>query len=129
MAVEGTLEGPNGELLFVGTDGIVELTVFEADGVTPKDILGWTIWLDIRKKDTTADPALLLKQGTVQGVFNVDPDLNAQVCRWALSDDDLAVTIFPKDDEKLRYSIKRTDAGAEQILRFGDATIMRVTQV
>lgn len=119
MATEGTLDG-----LFVGADHSV---VYTDSDDPPTDMSGWTVVLDIRKEDTSS-ASLLSKTGTVSGSYNADPDLNTQKVTFTLSDDDLAATIFTKDDATLRYSIKRTDAGAEQPLRYGDCTIVRITQ-
>ena len=124
MDLDLVLEG-----LFVDGDHVVHYTNYAADGVTPKDMAGWTIILDIRKKDTSVAPALLAKTRAVSGVFNVDPLLNTQVCLFTILDTELAATIFKGDDLTFRYSIKRTDAGAEQPLRYGDCPIVRVTQV
>lgn len=125
MAIEGELVGPDGQVLFVGADHQVVYT--DADD-PPADMTGWTVVLDIRKKDTSADPPLLSKTGVVSGAYNADPELNAQKVTFTLSDDDLAASIFKGDDVVYRYSIKRTDAGSEQPLRYGDATIVTVTQ-
>ena len=123
MATEAALEG-----LYVGADQTVTMTVYQSDGETPQNIAGWTILLDIRKRDTSSDPALLSVTGTVSGVYNVDPNTNTQVVTFTLTDDNLAASIFPGDDWTGRYSIKRTTAGSEMPLRFGDVTVTRVTQ-
>lgn len=122
MATEGTLDG-----LFVGADHVVELTVYQDDAATIQDITGWTIVLDIRHSDL-GSPALISKTGTVSGVYNSVPATNTQKVSFTITDDDLAASVFPADDKVYRYSIKRTDAGSEQPLRYGDATIVRVTQ-
>ena len=128
MAIEGALEGENGEVLFVSADHIVEMSIFQADGVTPQDIAGWTIRLDIRTKDVSTR-VLFAADGAVSGTFNADPVLNAQVVSWTVSDVDLAATTFKGDDPECRYSVKRTDDGSEQVLRFGAAVLNRTTQV
>lgn len=115
MAIEAALEG-----LFVGEDKTITMVVYQSDGTTAQNITGWTIVLDIRKKDTTGT-ALLSKTATL-----VTPA--SGICSFALSDDDLAASVFPGDDWTGRYSIKRTDTGVETILRYGDVTITRVTQ-
>lgn len=121
MAIEGNLDG-----LFVGADH--QIIYADAD-VPPTDMTGWSVVLDIRKKDTSSDPPLLTKSGVLSGAYNVDPVTNAQIFTFTLSDDDLSALVFKGDDPILRYSFKRTNAGAETVLRFGDCPITRVTQV
>lgn len=130
MAEEAALVDATSEQgLYVGADQSVELTVYSNSAKTTiQDVTGWTILLDIRRKDTSASPALLSKTGTVSGVFNATPASNTQKVTFTLSDDDLAATIFTGDEFEGRYSIWRTDAGSEQPLRFGDCTITRLTR-
>ncbi len=123
MAIDGALAG-----LFVGADHRVIYRNYAADGVTPLAMTGWTIVLEFRKTDISGT-ILKTVTGVVTGTFNVDPLTNTEICTFILTDDDLAATIFKGDDPVVRYSIKRTDAGVEQPLRYGDAPITRVTQV
>jgi hypothetical protein len=125
MAIEGELVGPENQVLFVGADSEVVYT--DADD-PPTDMSGWTVVLDIRKKDTSSDPPLLSVTGVVSGVYANSLATNAQKVTFTLTDSALAATIFKGDDPVLRYSIKRTDPGAEQPLRYGDCPITRVTQ-
>lgn len=119
MALEGALDG-----LFVGADH----QVVYRDASSPlQDMTGWTVQLDFRRTDT-ATQILLAKVGTVSGTYDADANDNTQVVTFVLTDDDLAAATFKGDDPVVRYSIKRTDSGAEQILRYGDATIIRATQ-
>lgn len=121
MALEVALEG-----LFVGAD----CSVVYSDASSPLvDMTGWTVVLDIRKKDTAGDPAKLSATGTVSGSYSLVAASNTQVVTFTLDDDDLAASVFPGDDWSGRYSIKRTDTDAEQPLAYGDVTITRVTQV
>ena len=122
MATEGALvDSTSGDGLFIGSDAIVEYTD------TDVDMTGWTLVLDIRKTDTSST-AKLTKTGVESGTYNATPASNTQKFRFTLSDDELAASIFTGDDWTGRYSIKRTDAGAEAILRYGVATLKRVTQ-
>lgn len=120
MATESTLEG-----LHVGADHQI---VYRDSDEPPTNMLGWTVVLDIRKKDTSNDPALLSKTGVVSGIYANTQAMNAQVVTFTLSDDDLAATIFKGEDPTVRGSIKRTDAGSEQPLWYGDVPMNRVTQ-
>jgi hypothetical protein len=123
MATEGALvDSVTGEGLHVGGDFVVEYTD------TDQDMTGWALLLDIRKKDTSPDPAKLSKVGVASGAYNATPASNTQKFSFAVSDDETAASIFSGDDWTGRYSIKRTDAGAEQVLRAGDVTVKRYTQ-
>lgn len=121
MAIEGDLAG-----LFVGADHQV---IYSDADVPPTDMTGWTVRLDIRKKDTATDPPLLAKNGSLGGVYDEDPLANTQAFTFTLSDDDLSAFVFKGDDPVLRYSFKRINAGVETVLRFGDCPMTRVTQV
>jgi hypothetical protein len=129
MPYEGALE-EDGQTLIVGTDvSVIYIDrAVELGTGTPSDMSGWTVVLDIRKKDTSPAPALISKTGTVSGSYSATPASNTQKVTFALSDDDLSATVFPKDDATYRFSIKRTDTGAEMVLRYGDAVLTRVTQ-
>ena len=120
MAVEGLLSG-----LFVGADHQV---VYTDEDAVPTDMTGWTVKLDIRKKDTDT-AALLSVTGTVSGAYANTLGTNAQKVTFILSKALLAATIFTRDDPRMRYSIVRTDAGFQQPLRYGDVPLIRVTQV
>ena len=130
MAYEGDLED-DGQTIFVGTDvNVVYIDQAVELGVgTPVDMSGWTVVLDIRKKDVSPAPAVLSSTGTVSGSYSATPASNTQKVTFALSATDTSATAFPKDDATYRYSIKRTDSGAKTVLRYGSALINRVTQV
>jgi hypothetical protein len=121
MAIDGALDG-----LFIGGDSEVVYT--DSDPVPP-DMAAWNIVLDIRKKDTSNSPALLSKIGVVSGVYANTQAANQQKVTFTLTAAEIGSTIFKGDDPRMRYSIKRTNAGAEQPLRYGDCTIIRVTQI
>jgi hypothetical protein len=116
---EVALEG-----LFVDADG----SVIYSDVSSPLvDMTGWTVVLDIRKKDTSGT-AKLTSTGVVSGAYSLVAGSNTQIVTFTLTSTDLAASVFPGDDWSGRYSIKRTDVGFKQPLRFGDVTITRVTQ-
>lgn len=129
MAIDDALvDATSEEGLYVGADHSVVMTVYSNSAKTTiQDISGWTIVLDIRKKDTTAS-ALLSVTGTVSGTFNATPASNTQKVTFTLADTDLAATVFTGDEFEGRYSVWRTDAGSEQPLRYGDITITRTTR-
>lgn len=119
MATEAALTG-----LFVGADQTV---TYSDSSDAPPDMTAWTLVLDIRKTDKSGT-SLLSSTGVVSGTYNADPDINAQVCTFTLTDDDLAASIFTGNEFEGRYSIKRTNAGFELPVAYGNITITRVTQ-
>ena len=129
MALEGALvDSTSEEGLYIGADHTVDLTVYSNAGKTAiQDITGWTIVLDIRKKDTAAT-ALLSKTASISGSYNSSPGSNTQKATFTLADTDLAASTFTGDEFTGRYSIWRTDDGSEQPLRYGDITITRTTR-
>ena len=124
MALETTLT------LYVGADASAVYTNYSSSALTTiVEMTGWTVVLDIRTSDTSPN-ALLSKTGVISGVFNSTPASNTQVCTFTITDDDTDKAIFPADEanKTYRFSIKRTDAGSEHPLAYGDCTMVRVTQ-
>lgn len=120
MAIETNIGG-NGTL-FIGEDKTLRLEVLTADGSTI-DISGWSMIFDVRKKDTSPNPALLAKTPNVTGVFNADRLANTQRAEVVLSDDD--TNLFRP--QSYRYSLKRLDPGNETILAWGNFTLQKAT--
>ncbi len=121
--------------IFIGEDKQIRFPVYDddADPVVPLDVSGFSMIWVLRKSDTASDPALLSKTTgsgiTITGTFNADPLINTQRVVVALADTDTAgndgsVLIPPK---KYRYSLKRTDAGSETILAFGNFVLREAT--
>ena len=120
--------------IFIGEDKQIRFPVYDDDndGI-PLDVSGYAMTWILRKKDTASDPALLTKTTgagiTVTGTFDVDPDVNTQRVVVTLADTDMAtdlgVVIIPP--LKYRYSLKRTDAGSETILAFGNFVLREAT--
>ena len=121
MALTGELvDATSGDTLYVGADHSVPMTIYQSDGVTPQDITGWTIVLDIRKKDTSS-AALLSSTAALTTPAS-------GICTFTLSATDLSASVFTGDDWRGRYSVWRTDSGSKQPLRSGDVTIKRTTR-
>ena len=119
-----TTIGKSGEV-FVGEDKTVRLEVVDAD-LVPVDVTGWATTLDVRLLESDA-AALLTKAGAVAGVYAATRAANTQRLLFALTDTQLARTIF--DGRTYRYSIKRTDDGSETILAYGPWIMKLATQV
>ena len=130
MATESNIEKTDD--VFIGEDKTLSFTVLDADGV-PIDIAGWAMAFIVRRKDTaTGDPVLSKATGSgisITGTYNVAPNVNTQRAVVALADTDTAgndgtVLVAPY---KYRYSLKRTDAGSETILAFGNFVLREAT--
>lgn len=89
------------------------------------DVAGWTIVFDVRLRDSTPT-AVITKTCAVVGSYNATESLNTQYVTATLLDDDTTGLTAPK---KYRYSLKRTDAGLEDVLRAGDFVLEKATQV
>jgi hypothetical protein len=113
--------GGDGEL-FVGEDKVLRLEVLDTDGI-PVNILGWAIIFDVRKSDDAVAPAIISATGTVTGSYNVSPTLNGQRALFTLTDDDLNLLTA----RIYRHSFKRTDAGVETVLAYGDLHPQKAT--
>jgi hypothetical protein len=111
-----------GGTLFVGEDKTLRIKVNDVNNV-PVDIAGWVILLDIRAKDTSADPAIFAATASITGVYNVSPSSNTQRAVVQMTDDNL--NLFKQ--KVYRYSWKRMDAGNETVLMWGDFTPEKAT--
>ena len=119
--------GGDGEL-FAGEDKLMRLfPLLDTNGV-PVDMSGWTVVFEVRRRDESADPAVITKTCAISGTYDADPDMNEQKAIATLEDTDLPADPFGKS-LTFRYSFKRTDAGFETILARGDFKPERATQV
>jgi len=122
MAEDVTIGGDGA--LFVGEDKTLKLEVLDADDV-PVDITGWAITLDVRTRDNAADPALLSKSASITGTYSSTRASNTQRAVATLADDDTVLLTA----KTYRHSWKRTTAGNETILAYGDFVVERATQM
>jgi hypothetical protein len=121
MAEEANIGG-SGEL-FVGEDKTFELELLDDAQTAPVNMAGWAVQFIVRLKDGTADPAIFDKSATIIGVYNADRATNTQRAQVTLTDTDMG-TVTAK---AYRHSWKRTDAGNETVLAYGDFTVQRAT--
>jgi hypothetical protein len=132
MAANVQMGGSDTDRIFLDTDFTRDVHVKDIDtdstGATAKNITGWTVALDIRTKDS-ASTAKYAATLSVTGTFNSVAASNTQRARWTCADTDLTTAIFGANGGTYRYSIKRTDAGAETVLQYGDIVIQRATQI
>ena len=134
MAIEFNLELE--DEFFLGEDKVVDFEIFGPDDVTPFNITGLALEWNLRKKDSSPDPALLTKTPSVIGTFNIDPGVNSQRARltFASNDTDPLVTsqlVTPytlKANTAYRHSMKLKDPGNETILSYGSWTFNQATE-
>lgn len=120
MAEDVTI-GNDGSL-FVGEDKTLKLEVLDSSDV-PVNIAGWSILFDVRKLNTSADPALLSQTATITGVYNAVRATNTQRAVVTLTDTEMntlkALTY--------RHSWKRMDDGSETVLAYGNFVPQKAT--
>lgn len=131
MAVELNLGDSATDRVFLDTDWTKDFKVADIDtdatGATAKNITGWAITFDIRRRDSS-ETVLLTKTASITGTFNSVLATSTQVARVTVADTDMTTTLFGSNGGLFRYSLKRTDAGGETILAYGNITIKRATQ-
>jgi hypothetical protein len=118
MAELVTIGGTGGSL-FVGEDKIINFHVVDEDGV-PVDISLWgggEIHFYVRVTDSTADPPILDKTGSVVGIYNPSVSVNTQRARITLSEAD---TNLFRPGRAYRHSLARVTTGAQTVLAWGD---------
>lgn len=135
MATELQIGGTDTERVFIGTDWSKDFKIADLDtdatGATAKNVTGWAVTFDIRKQDKSSNVLLTKSVGsgiTITGTFNSVLATSTQVIRIAVADTDVTTALFSTDGGTFRYSLKRTDDGAETILAYGDIVVERATQ-
>lgn len=108
--------------LWVGTDFQWEFSVLNEAETAAINIAGWALSFMVKKRLSYADSAAIITKTTaaggisITGTYNADPDVNTQVATVTVTDDD-------SDGESAGvyyYELKRTDAGFETILAYGE---------
>jgi len=125
MAEDVTI-GTSGAL-FVDEDKTVKLELLDTSDV-PVDMSGWTVVLDVRSTDKSGT-SLLSKTASITGSYNSTRASNTQRAVFTIADTDQPASTFTRTSTPYRYSIKRTDAGSETILAYGNWSPQRPTQV
>lgn len=137
--------------IFLGEDKRVEFPIYDqtdltdeellaeiaAGTATPLDVSGWELLFDIRKKDNTADPAIIEKTTgspggiTVIGTWDASQSVNTQRIRVLLDDTDTYDPTASPDvvvkKGTYRYALKRMDDGSETVLVFGKFVFLQAT--
>ncbi len=78
------------------------------------DIAGWNTVFTVKRSDY-ATAYVIQETGTIIGTFNADETLNTQYVEVELDASQMDIDA-PRE---YRYSLKRTDAGFEDVLRTG----------
>lgn len=120
MALETTIGGDG--TLFIGEDKILRFECVD-DEELPIDIGSWTMVFDVRKKDTSLDPAILSITPTLIGSYSATRALNTQRAIVAITDDQM--NLFKA--KTYRWSWKRTNGGFETVLGYGPFTPQKAT--
>lgn len=135
MAETINIGGTRRQRVFIGTDWTFDfyLADYDADptGATAKDMTGMALSLDMRlTRDATAAVfTKVIGAGLeVLGVFDPDMEVNTQLCRLSVADDDITVAKVGALGGKFPYSFKRMTSNAETILGEGVITVERATQ-
>jgi hypothetical protein len=110
---------------YVGEDKVFPFTIYQksAAGVlstTPQAITGWALRWDVRLNDNAADPPIITKT-TGAGIAITDgPSGQGTITIDDTDTDSLAPRVY-------RHSLKRTDAGSETELLYGNAVLGKRT--
>lgn len=126
------------------TDVVLPFVIYDGDGLTDeeleaqieagtaplKDLTGCTLGFYVRKKENSADPALIYKSTgagiVIEGMFGGSPDQSIEVTLEDTDtyDPDGSPTVLLKAGDYV-YGLKRLDEGAETVLSVGKLTIVR----
>lgn len=117
---------------FMGEDKILELTIFQQDGVTPLDVSALPLEWNLKKTDKASDPGIFTKGTTagdltIVGTYNVDPAINTQRVWLTFTPSDTDSGLV-KPNVAYRHSLKRLDSGSNAILTFGSFTFLQATE-
>lgn len=125
MATDITIGG-SGEL-FVGETKSLVFEILDGDpndaASLPVDATGWDLHFVLRKKDNTADPAIIDNTAVVAGVFAADRAGNLQRATVLLTHAQLLLVRAAT----YRYSFVRKDSGAEDVINYGDCKPQKAT--
>ena len=113
---------------FLGEDKIIDFTIFDAGGIVPLNVAGFSLEWSLKKTDKAGDPGILVKTVgsglSIVGVWNAVPATNTQRVRLTFASIE---TDLLKAGVAYRHSLKRTDVGNEGILSFGSFTFLQAT--
>jgi hypothetical protein len=110
---------------YVGEDKVFPFTIYQktSAGVlttTPQDITGWSMKWEMRRSDGAADPVVLSKTTSAGIAITSGPSGTGTITIDDTDTDSL-------DPRLYRHSLKRTDAGSETVLLYGNAVLGKRT--
>jgi|SRR5687768_11440975 len=112
-----------GDRWFANAAFKIKLRVWEADGVTPRDVSGYALSWMLKRRQADADLAAVLTKTTptitITGVFHSDPAVNTQLVEIPITD---ANTVSVPGGI-YRHELKRVDPGLETVLCSGSANL------
>ena len=136
MAFESTIGGSGS--LMLGEDKTLSIEVINADLAAfdpddestwvPKDIAGFTLTFIVRDQSSYAGTLLITKSATVTGSYNATRSVNTQRAEVSIADTDFISESGLIPAGTSYYSLKRTDAGSETVLVFGEFVVQETTQ-
>ena len=102
---------------FAGEDKTITFDVTQADGTTPQVMTGWALTWELKASVTGA---IAISKTTAAGTVALSSKFG--------TNDRATVTIADGDTESAGagayyHHLRRTDAGSEQILAYGDVTL------
>ena len=100
---------------FIGEDKVLEFTVFQADGVTPQNIAGWSLEWVLRKNKSALTE--ILNKST--GAATITIGGGTGKCQVLITDDDTAALV----PGTYYHTLRRNDAGSDTVLSFGEAVL------
>lgn len=114
----GAKEAPirESEHLFIGEDRTIRIDVVQSDDTTPQAMTGWSLTWELLNR----------RGGTV--LITKTPSIG----NGSATDDRATITITDTDTEAIDpgtyfHVLRRTDAGGEAVLAFGDAVIQEAS--
>lgn len=110
---------------YVGEDKTFAFIVYQktAAGLltsTPQDITGWALRWDVRRSDNEADPVVLSKSTAVDITITPGTGGTGTIAIADTDTDALPARLY-------RHALKRTDAGSETVLLYGNAVLTKRT--
>lgn len=111
---------------FIGEDKTLPFEIYDgANESLIVDVSAFAMEFKLRRKGDTDKVVLTKTTGgstiTITGAFNSDPDTNTQKTNVLIEDTD--TDHLPPGD--YYYSLRRTDAGNETVLAYGDVVLKR----
>lgn len=109
----------------LGDDATFQFTVYRSKAKSAiRDISSYTMTFMVKRNKSDADgSALFSGSATVSGTYHADPATNTQVAQVTIADTDLPTSTTAG---QVHWALKRTDAGAEQVLAYGRMLLIRL---